>query len=259
MRTSDPGYPYRSERDVAGGEEPGRHDEAAGVEIDRPDRVLDQRHERAVVELHVVVGETGMHLDHRPELATSVLHGQQPDELEGVEAVGIGRGELGGGNGEHRPAVDRAVEPDRAATAADAPDELDGGGLPVGEQRRADAPAPLVLARVHDHEGAVEAVGPSHAADHHPVVGQAVLVRDLEHEPPVAPRTGRPHHRAQRPRDAPLAADHLADVVGRAVEAEDDDVALVEALDPDRGRVVDEPSRDPGEQLVHATTRSRRP
>src|SRR5688500_19996036 len=77
-------------------------------------------------------------------------------------------------------------------------------------------------------------------------------VDDLEHQAAVAAGAGRPDDRPERARDTTLSPDHLADVVGRDAEAEDDDVPLVDALDPDGVGVVDEPPRDPGEQLLHA-------
>ena len=57
---------------------------------------------------------------------------------------------------------------------------------------------------------------------------------------------------AKRPGDPALASDHLADVVGSNLESQHDHVALVDALDPDGVRIVDEPTGDPGEQVVHA-------
>ena len=66
-------------------------------------------------------------------------------------------------------------------------------------------------------------------------------VGDLEHQAAIAPGAGRPDDRPESARDAALPADHLADVVGRDAEAEDDDVSLVDALDPNGVGLVDEP------------------
>ena len=47
----------------------------------------------------------------------------------------------------------------------------------------------------------------------------------------------------------PLPPDHLADVVGRDVEPEDDRVVTLLRLDAHGVRLVDEPPRDPLEEL----------
>jgi hypothetical protein len=77
-------------------------------------------------------------------------------------------------------------------------------------------------------------------------------VGDLEHETPVTSSARGADERAQSACDAALTADHLADVLRGDVKAEDHDVALVDALDADGGRIVDEPARNPGQELVHA-------
>ncbi len=48
-----------------------------------------------------------------------------------------------------------------------------------------------------------------------------------------------------------LLADHLADVVGRDVEVEDDRVLALLRLDAHGVRLVDEPAREPLEELGH--------
>ena len=73
-------------------------------------------------------------------------------------------------------------------------------------------------------------------------------VGNLEQEAPVgaAPRPGRG---CAAPAPAALPTDHLADVVGRDVEAEDDRVLTLLRLDAHGVRLVDEPTRDPLEEL----------
>src|SRR5262245_37740415 len=60
-----------------------------------------------------------------------------------------------------------------------------------------------------------------------------------------------PHDAAERARHPPLAPDHLADVVLRHEEVEDDRVLPLLGLDAHRVRVVDEPAGDPLEELGH--------
>src|SRR5690242_4751462 len=77
------------------------------------------------------------------------------------------------------------------------------------------------------------------------------LVDDLElHATPLACTT-RAHDRAQRAGDAPLPPDHLAEIVLGDVQAQDDDVLLLDALDAHLVRRVDEPARQELEQLRH--------
>jgi hypothetical protein len=65
-------------------------------------------------------------------------------------------------------------------------------------------------------------------------------VSDLEHEPPPLAGAAGANHGAQGPRDAALAADHLADVVLGDMEPEDGLVLPLLLLDPDRVGIVDE-------------------
>ena len=53
----------------------------------------------------------------------------------------------------------------------------------------------------------------------------------------------------QRPRDPALPSDHLADVLLRDEQPQDDDVVALLALDADRVGVVDEAPREDLEQL----------
>ena len=59
----------------------------------------------------------------------------------------------------------------------------------------------------------------------------------------------------------PCLPDHLADVVGSDVEVEDDGVLTLLGLDSHGVRLVDEPARDPLEELRHDVDlrRGRRP
>jgi hypothetical protein len=54
---------------------------------------------------------------------------------------------------------------------------------------------------------------------------------------------------SQRPRDPALPSDHLADVLLRDEQPQDDEVISLLALDANRVRVVDEPTRKDFEQL----------
>ena len=75
------------------------------------------------------------------------------------------------------------------------------------------------------------------------------LFQDLEHDAVVRPRSARAHDRAQRPRDAALAADHLADVGLRDAQLEDCHALAMNLLDLDRVGVVDEMPCQVREQL----------
>lgn len=81
------------------------------------------------------------------------------------------------------------------------------------------------------------------------------LIRDLEHETPIAACTRGPDDRPQGTRHPSLAPDHLADILRSDLQSEDDNVAIVDAFDPDGVRFVHEASRDPGEQVVHGVSR----
>jgi hypothetical protein len=74
-------------------------------------------------------------------------------------------------------------------------------------------------------------------------------VSDLVNQPAPLPRAARPDDRAKRPRDPPLAADHLADIVLGHVQAEHERVVTLLLLDANRLRVVDEALRQVGQQL----------
>src|SRR5262249_35574767 len=81
------------------------------------------------------------------------------------------------------------------------------------------------------------------------------LVHDLElHAPPLA-CTARAHDRAQRAGDAPLPADHLAEIVLGDVQAQNDGVFLLDALDTHLVGCVDELPRKELEQLRHYCVR----
>ncbi|HSC91701.1 MAG TPA: hypothetical protein VLB86_08615 [Gaiellaceae bacterium] len=68
-------------------------------------------------------------------------------------------------------------------------------------------------------------------------------VGDVEMHALVPPCRARPDERAEGPRDPSLAADHLADVVGGDVEADDGDPLALAALDADLVGIVDEAAR----------------
>jgi hypothetical protein len=73
-----------------------------------------------------------------------------------------------------------------------------------------------------------------------PTVTSSASVGNLEDEPPPLARTAGPDHGAQGTRDPPLPADHLADIVFRDMEAEDERILALHLLHPDRVGVVDE-------------------
>src|SRR5581483_3554299 len=120
-----------------------------------------------------------------PERTPVVRHRLEPDELEDVVAALLGPRQLAAPHGELGATRRRAVELDREAPAADAPDALHGRRLAVHEQRAAGFEPLGVVARPLDDEGAVEAVRPPHAADLDQVLvlgahGARVLLGDLE-------------------------------------------------------------------------------
>lgn len=75
------------------------------------------------------------------------------------------------------------------------------------------------------------------------------LISDFQHEPPPLPRAARANDRAQRASDPALTADHLADVVFRHMEAEDERILALHLLDPDRVGIVHELACEIREQL----------
>src|SRR5439155_20737753 len=72
---------------------------------------------------------------------------------------------------------------------------------------------------------------------------------------PALRRADRATDRPPRARHPALAADHLAELVLRDVQAQNDGVLLVDALDAHRVRLVDEPAREVLEQLGHQAER----
>src|SRR4051812_38744154 len=77
------------------------------------------------------------------------------------------------------------------------------------------------------------------------------LLRDLDEDPPALPYRARAHDRAQRARDPALAADHLADIVGRDVQHEHECVLALLRLHAHRVGLVDQLAREVREQLGH--------
>ena len=77
------------------------------------DRVLDHGHEGAVVELEIVVRRPRQHVADDAERAATLLLDPQPDDLEVVELALGQSGQRGARDRQDRPAVDRAIEPDR--------------------------------------------------------------------------------------------------------------------------------------------------
>ena len=68
-------------------------------------------------------------------------------------------------------------------------------------------------------------------------------------------RGARPHDGAQRPRDPPAAADHLADVARRHAEQQRELALPLLRLDADGVRLVDQPPRE----LLQELSRCRAP
>src|SRR4029079_551991 len=167
-----PGYPARrrsnaAARDVtpssrisSGAEEAAYDDDPSSREIDGADGVVDQRYQRAVRELEVVVGDPRMPADDESELRALLVHHGESDELERVVAVRFREWELGDVNRELRTALDPSVEPDRAPAAADAPRQLYRRRGSVDQHGGADLPPTLVVTRALDDEGSVQPVWP---------------------------------------------------------------------------------------------------
>lgn len=80
-------------------------------------------------------------------------------------------------------------------------------------------------------------------------------VDNLENVALVPTGASCPNDAAKGPREAALPADHLADVVGRDMKMEDDGVLTLLRLDPHGVRLVDEPARQPLEELGHRLSR----
>ena len=74
----------------------------------------------------------------------------------------------------------------------------------------------------------------------------------IELDAPPLPRGAGAHDRPQRPRDPALPADHLPAIGLGDVEPEHEDIVVLDLLDPDRVRLVNEPPRQVLEQLGHA-------
>ena len=65
------------------------------VEIDTEDAVLDHRQQHTVADLQDVVGDTREHVRHGSERAAVLLHDLEPEQLERVVLVVLGRRQLG--------------------------------------------------------------------------------------------------------------------------------------------------------------------
>jgi hypothetical protein len=74
---------------------------------------------------------------------------------------------------------------------------------------------------------------------------------DLEKNALAALGTARPNDRAERASDPTVTADHLAKVVVRHVQAEDDRITAVDSLDGHRIGRIDEVPGDVGDELLH--------
>ena len=79
-----------------------------------------------------------------------------------------------------------------------------------------------------------------------------ISANDLEQGALVRAGSARAHDRAKRARDASLAADDLADVVGRDVELEDDVAVPLGPHDANLVRLVDEPPREVFDELLQS-------
>src|SRR4029079_17482490 len=179
-------------------QEPSCDDQPPCREVDVPARILDEGHGGAALELDVVVGRARMHFDDATESRAVLVDGLEPDELEYVEAIGIGRRELGRVDRQLDAAGDLAVEPDRAPGATCPARENDCRRHTACEDGCADLPAAVVRARALDHEGAVEPVRAPAPADR----DEHALALDLEHEALVASGTGGADEGPQRAGDA---------------------------------------------------------
>jgi hypothetical protein len=75
------------------------------------------------------------------------------------------------------------------------------------------------------------------------------LVDDLDKDAVARARGAGANDSAQRARDSPLAADHLADVVLGDVQLQDERAVALDLVDADGVGIVDEPPRQLGEQF----------
>src|SRR6476620_8224975 len=104
-----------------------KHD--PGRRVDRADRILDHRHEGAVLQLEIVVGGTREHVLDGSDSAPTRLLDAKADELECVELTLLERRQIGASHCQLVAARDRAIEPDRASAAPDLAGEGDLGRL----------------------------------------------------------------------------------------------------------------------------------
>ena len=222
----------------------------------RPGRSTSRTHSStsgsrsAGVQLEHVVRGAGQHVSNDPDPHVVLVQDGEPDEIGDVVGVLRQGSERISAHGQLGASHDGPVELDRMAPAADLPRDLDARRHAVDEELGADVETPGLLTRLLDDEGAVEAVRTSDAPD----VDEVALgsVGNLEDVTLVGARAARADDAAESPRDPALLPDHLADVVRRDVEVEDHRALTLFRLDAHRLRLVDEPSREPLEELGHA-------
>ncbi len=139
-------------------------------DVDLYHRVVDQGHERPVIQLDVVVRHTGIDVDDLAERPSVGVFNSKTDELEGVPRVRIRRWKIGNTDVELRAARYRPIELHRNPAPAGATAENNLGRGAGDDKRRADGETPRVVARVVYEERAVEPMRPPDAPDDDQVV-----------------------------------------------------------------------------------------
>jgi hypothetical protein len=134
------------------------------LEVDREHAILDERERESGVELEYVVRHTRGDVLHATERTAALLFDREPDELEDVVLAVSRRRQLGSRHREDRASHCRALEADDESPSG----PLRGGHgdrSAVDEDLRAGREPIGIVARILDHEGAVEPVGPADATD----------------------------------------------------------------------------------------------
>jgi hypothetical protein len=147
------------------------------------------------------------------------------------------------------------VEPVRPAHAADRDKWRSGRWRPRGTHARKASQGRTQGATVLINTGATEDTAwRRFAAVEGPgdVAGRDALANDLQKSALVRAGAAGTDDRAERAGDASLAADDLADVLGRDAQLEDDDAVPFDSLDTDLVRVVHETPCQVLDELLHS-------
>ncbi len=134
------------------------------LEIHLGNRGLDERHERPVVKLEIVVRGTWQHVADATDDTPGLLH-LESDQLEDVVRPRLRWRKLGTQHGEHLAPLHRPVELDGKPTSTDAPPQDDLDDRAVDEELGADREPLFVVASPFYDERTVEPMRPPDATN----------------------------------------------------------------------------------------------